>query len=201
MKLKALAALCKREGAFYLYDNVDADGVIHNQWLGAGGAIYPLAGLPRIEKENLIAMFDITEKQREKIHFQHSYLPVHINFEDVDPEETMLDRTYITLGYGGRVIKPLFTRGGLELMDLDYLKPLADVADDLELYERHTKGGTYFAAKMGFMLVGVIMPLNIIEESFVENIERLARKCRAALELKAEQEKKAIIDTEVKENA
>lgn len=44
--------------------------------------------------------------------------------------------------------------------------------------------GTYIAAKSGFMLVGVIMPYNIIEKGFVEQVESLAKQCRVAFEAK-----------------
>ena len=70
-------------------------------------------------------------------------------------------------------------------IDTAALQPLADLADTLELYERETEaGGTYIAAKSGFMLVGVIMPYNIIEKGFVEQVESLAKQCRVAFEAK-----------------
>lgn len=187
MKLKTLAAICKREGAFCLYDKVDKNGEIIEQWLGSRGAIYPLSSLPYLTEENLIALFDITEKQRDNIFFSHLPLPDALNFGDTDMGETMLDRELCTLGYGGRIIRPLLTHGGLEFINEDYLAPLADVADMLELYERNTaEGGVYFAAKIGFMIAGIIMPLSIIEEKFVENIETLARRSRTALLIKNE---------------
>lgn len=187
MKLKTLAAMCKREGAYCLYDRVNQDGEIVEQWLGTRGAVFPLCGLHYLTEENLIALFDITEKQRESLYFHHSQLHASINFDHTDAGEILLDREKCTLGYSGRVVRPLLTRGGLEFVDNDYLSPLADVAEMLELYERHTEdGGVYFAAKTGLMIAGVIMPLNILEEKFVENIETLARKSRVALDLKNE---------------
>ena len=79
----------------------------------------------------------------------------------------------------------------MEFIDNDFLTPLADVADELELYERRTAdGGVYFAAKMGLMIVGVIMPLAIVEEKLVESMETLAEKCRAALNVKIERDKR-----------
>ena len=67
MKLKTLAALYRREGAFRLYDRKNADGEVVEQWLGTDGAIYPLPALPQLNKEHLAALFDLTEKQLEKI--------------------------------------------------------------------------------------------------------------------------------------
>ena len=62
----------------------------------------------------------------------------------------------------------------------------------MELYELKTADGqTYFAAKLGLLVVGIIMPLRSIEEQFVQNLEALAKRSRAALKLKAEREAKA----------
>ena len=190
MKLKTLAGMCKREGAFYLYDRADPEsGEITEQWLGTAGAVYPLPALPYLTENHLAALFDITKKQRENIHFRHEPLPEWINFSDADPSEVLLDREKITLGYGARIVRPLMTRDGLEFIDNDFLVPIADVADGLELYERHADGGqVYFVAKLGFMVVAVFMPLSLIEERFVENMETLAEKCRAALILKNERD-------------
>lgn len=189
MKLKTLAAVCKQAGAYCLYDRINDNGEVTEQWLGTYAAVYPLSGLPYLTENNIPALFDITEKQLEKIHIRHDVLPASLNFDDTDAGEIMLDREKMTLGYGGRVVRPLITRSGLEFIDVDYLTPLADVADDLELFERHTTdGGVYFAAKMGLMIVGVIMPLNIIEDKLVENLDMFATKCRAALAAKKERE-------------
>lgn len=186
MKIKTLAALCKKAGVFYLYDRITDDGEVAEQWLGNGGAVYPLHGLPYMQENNLFTLFDITDKQQDKIYFRHEHLPTTaINFEDVDPKESILDREKLTIGHAGRVLRPLQTRRGLVFIDTAALQPLADLADTLELYERETEaGGTYIAAKSGFMLVGVIMPYNIIEKGFVEQVESLAKQCRIAFEAK-----------------
>jgi len=185
MKIKVLANLCKRTRVYRLYDRVTDEGELIEQWLGTNAAIYPLFGVPYLTTENLAALFDITEKQAEKMHFSHTQLPASINVEDVLQGETMLDKEAMTLGYGGRVVRPLVTRGGLEFIDNELLSPLSDVADVLELYERRTdEGGVYFAAKAGLMITGVIMPLNIIELKLVESTEALALKLRAAFDVK-----------------
>ena len=185
MKINALIKLCKNKGAFCLYDRVNDEGGITEQWLGARGTAYPLSGLPYLTEDNIIALFDITEKQREKIHISHGPLPESLSFEHTDDGEIMLDREIMTMGYGGRIVRPLITRNGLEFIDNDFLTPLADVADTLELFERQSSDGrTYFAAKMGLMVVGIFTPLSIIEEKLVENMETLAAKCRAALKEK-----------------
>lgn len=196
MKLKTLAALCRKSGVFYLYDRITQDGEVAEQWLGDGGAVFPLHGLPYMQENNLFTLFDITDKQRDKIFFRHEQLPTEaINFEDVDANESMLDREKLTIGHAGRVLRPLQTRRGLVFIDTAQLSPLADLADTLELYERQTgSGGTYIAAKSGFMLMGVVMPYNIIEKGFVEQLETVARQCRVALDAKERTRAAAVSD-------
>ncbi|MCL1855925.1 MAG: hypothetical protein FWF86_09345 [Clostridia bacterium] len=192
MKIKKLADMCKRAGVFCLYDRVNSEGEVVEQWMGTYAAAYPLTGLPHLTTENLAALFDITEKQlTEKISIRHERLPEGLNYGHTDEGEVMLDREIVTLGYGGKIVRPLITRGGLEFINDDFLSPLADVADMLELYERiSTVGRTYFAAKVGLMIVGVIMPMNIVDERLVDHMETLAGKCRAALAVKEERERR-----------
>ena len=189
MRFKALAGLCRREGCYFLYDRINEDGEVIGQWLGVAGAVFPIHGLPRLNEENMIPLFDITTKQLETVIIKHSELPEGLNFEDTDTAEVLLDREKITLAYGKRIVRPLMTQDGLEFINNDFLTPLADVADDLELYERRrADGGAYFAAKMGLMVVGIIMPLAIIEEELVEDMETLAEKARAAYRAKKDRE-------------
>lgn len=46
MKLKKVAALCAKQGAFYLFDELEEGGEFIRQWLGDGRSAYPLSGLP-----------------------------------------------------------------------------------------------------------------------------------------------------------
>jgi len=166
---------------------VNADGEVTEQWLGPRGASFLLTGLPYLTEANLIALFDLTEKQCDDIYFSHDPLPVALNFDDTDTYESIIEREKFTLGYGGRIIRPLLTRDGIAYVDNAYFEPLSDVADMLELYERRAEGGgVYFAAKTGFLIVGMIMPRNIIELGFVEYLETLATMSREALRLKGE---------------
>jgi hypothetical protein len=191
MKIKALISICKNKGQLRLFDRKGKDGEIVDQWLGTSAAAYPLSGLPYLTEENLCKLFDITEKQRENLYFSHSEVSPKLNYDDLDDGESILDKEAVSLEYGGREIRPMYTSGGLEFIDCDYLTPLADVAGMMELYERMSAdGGVYFAAKVGMVLVGIIMPLSIIEERFVERLETLTSKSKIALAAKREAESK-----------
>ena len=189
MKLKVLGAMCKKAGIFRLYDQHSDDGEVVGQWLGTWGAVYKLSGLPLLSEDHIPAFFELTEKQLEKISIKHDPLPENANFDDTDPAEVALDDREMTLAYGKYIVRPLVTRQGLELIDNEALTPLADVADHLMIYERRTASGqAYFALKMGLMIVGVVMPLNLIEDQFVESVEALAQKARVALVHKKERD-------------
>lgn len=87
------------------------------------------------------------------------------------------------LSDAGRGIIPYMTSQGVAFIDAKYLQPLSDIEDSmLNLYERHTKSGQiYFAAKSGFMLVGIILPVDAINDQFVERLKQLTQQCEIAL--------------------
>jgi len=178
--------MCKNRGSLFLYDRVNESGETTEQWLGTGGAAYPLAGLPHMTEEHLLTLFDITAKQREAMHFAHTQLTgSRINHGDADDSEVRLDDLDLTLGYNGRRIRPYLTSSGPEFMDCAYLAPLSDAGEWLSIYERTTPNGqVYFAAKAGLLLLGVIMPVRELEEQFAEQLETLAKGLRAAIDAK-----------------
>ncbi len=181
MKMKALAALCKNECMFLLYDLADENGEIYEQWLGVSGAAFPLQDMPILSENHIITIFDLTSKQLETITIKRSPANVALNFDHRDDAEIRLGLERNVFSYKKYTLMPLKTRNGVDFINADYLEPLKDIADNLELYERRTTDGqTYFAAKMGFMIVGIIMP-QTISEDFVEYMENLASKSRVAL--------------------
>ena len=90
MKLKKVAALCAKRGAFYLLDEVEENGELIRQWLGDGRSAYPLSDLPVLGEENLCAMFDITEKRRKKCVLARKPMPDSLDVEDYAKGERVL---------------------------------------------------------------------------------------------------------------
>lgn len=191
MKVKAVVSICKKSKVFSLYDDISPEGEVGAQWLGDMGAAYPLAGFPLLEEKTIYTMFDITEKQAEKIHFQRGPLPEAINFKHTDSSERMLDEAKLSIGMKGRTLMPLQTTRGLVFIDTAYLAPFADIADMLELYERTMPSGqVYIAAKTGLLLAGIILPFQAINKQFVEQLDALLAQCRIAYE---ENQKRATV--------
>lgn len=185
MKLKKVAAICSKQGAFHLYDKISDGGEVR-QWLGDGRAIYPLSGLPILDEMNLCAMFDIPEKKRKKCSIRRDTMPETISVEDWEKGELALNDDWPTVEDNGFILKPLSTRDGIIFIQNAYLSPLEDIADYLRLYERRgSDGQTYIVAKNGMEIAAVIMPVDSISVKFVEKLEALARKCRTTMETRS----------------
>lgn len=175
MKIKNIAAICKKNKYAVIYERYgESGGVI--QYIGDGAAAYPVTGLPALDKESLLTIFDVPEKQREDWFVQVAGIPSEISFEDMDANEKPVER---------EAMKPLQTRRGLVFIESRYLSPVSDILDVLELYERITPGGTpYIVAKAGFLLQAVIMPYDVISQQFVDNLKRLTEQCVLSLDLR-----------------
>lgn len=83
MKIKNIAAICKKNKYAVIYERyTEGGGVV--QYIGDGAAAYPVTGLPALDKESLLTIFDVPEKQREDWFVQVAGIPSEISFEDTD---------------------------------------------------------------------------------------------------------------------
>lgn len=163
MKIKSIAAICKKNKNIAIFERYSDDGDILTQYIGDGSAVYPVVGLPQLDKESLLTIFDVPEKDRDNYFVKTLGVPAGISFEDTDETERHVEREGISIIYSGRTLKPIRTTRGLVFIESRYLSPVADVLDVLELYERRTAEGTpYIVAKAGFLLQAVIMPYDVI---------------------------------------
>ena len=184
MKLKKVAALCSQAGIFQLLDQMDKNGEVVCQWLGDAAAFYPISGLPYMDTDNICAMFDIPEKKQEKSILRHTKAPDSFHWDDTDPAEYQLDDPKLCVRHEGREMLPLRTSAGITFIQRKYLAPL-DSLEYLRLYERKgPDGGLYIVAKIGMVIQAVIMPVDIVNEEFVIQMETLTAQCRAALRSK-----------------
>lgn len=124
MKLKKVAAICAKQGAYYLFDEVEENGELIRQWLGDGRSAYPLSGLPVLDEENLCAMFDITEKRRKKCVLARKPMPDGMSVEDYAKGERALYDEWPTVEHNGYVVKPLSTNDDMLFIQNAYLSPL-----------------------------------------------------------------------------
>ena len=197
MKLKKVGAICNAGGCYYLINQTDADGENVYQWLGDGRSAYPLVGLPVMDVENICAMFDITEKKREKLIMRQMDAPDTMNWEDTDPLERQIGDPKLCVRYDGRDLLPLETTAGITFIQEKYLLPL-DGLEYMRLYERRgTDGGLYIVAKIGMILQAVILPMDLPDKNFMELLNELSSQCRDAMRRRAlAQRKDAALEQE-----
>lgn len=182
MLVKKLIGICKKSGTILL---CETDG--GEQWLGNGFALYPLFDLPRFDRHTICRTYDISEKQAEKIIFRHEpELPEGFCFSDIDESESLCDPMEVDISVKGLCVRPYMTSQGIAFIDRRYLQPLEDGdLSMLEIYERTNQAGQmYFAAKIGFMLVGVLTPADVVNERFVDLLHCLYVRTQAMLDRK-----------------
>ena len=137
----------------------------------------------------MCAMFDIPEKKRKKCRSKRQPVSEVYSLEDWERGERALNDNWPTVEYDGRIVKPLSTNDGMTFIQDKYLAPLEDIADYLRLFERvDTEGNKYIVAKNGMEIAAIIMPFDIINAGFVEELENLAYRCRQSLEAQKERE-------------
>lgn len=170
MRHKKIVALCKSNSRIILC----GDGRDSVQWLGDNGGFYPMFDLPAYSCDSLCRSYDITEKQAEKITMDNPLcLPPEINFDDMDPDETPVERARISIVSDGIELEPLRTETGIVFIQEKYLQPFGDYKD-IEIYHRGVPGAGYFAVKNGMILIGIIMPYSA-GPRLSEDIGKVAR--------------------------
>lgn len=182
MKIKKAFDICKKAKTIILYRNRLGDV----QMLSDGAAVYPLDNLPELDEEYICQIYDINDKQREKIRFMiDEPLPEGYMFDDVDPAETetqIMDFSIKMDGCG--VLLPIFTESGIKFINTIYLTPFSDTdSGDIHITMRRTKSGLeYFALKVGMLLYAIILPVDIINKPFVDKLKKLYDYSKLVLE-------------------
>ena len=189
MKIKKAFDICKKAKTIILYRNRLGDV----QMLSDGVAIYPLDSLPELDEEFICQLYDINDKQREKIRFTiDEPLPFDYEFADTDPAETVTQIMDFSIKMDGcGVLLPIVTESGLKFINNIYLTPFSDTdSGDIHYFLRQTPDGReYFAVKVGLLLYAIITPVNIINPPFVDKLYQLYHYSKLALENSGEAEK------------
>ncbi len=88
MKIKSIAAICKKNKNIAIFERYSDDGDILTQYIGDGSAVYPVVGLPQLDKESLLTIFDVPEKDRDNYFVKTLGVPAGISrgHLNVDPD-------------------------------------------------------------------------------------------------------------------
>ena len=179
MIFKNMTALCRQNKMIWLYG--DPDGI---QWCSEGHALYPLHGMPGMTANVLPRVFDVPEKDLGKYSIRHEQeLPGMYEYADLGKHETQLKPEPFIIKRYDTLLCPVRTSRGLMFYDPALLKPLRDMQDTLELYERETpQGQIYFAVKSGFLLQGILMPLRVESGKLLDELLGLCQALQETVE-------------------
>lgn len=104
MKIKSIAAICKKNKNIVIFERYSDDGDILTQYIGDGSAVYPVIGLPPLDAESLLTIFDVPEKDRDNYFVKTLGVPAGISFEDTDETERHVEREGVSIIYSGRTL-------------------------------------------------------------------------------------------------
>ncbi len=188
MKIKKVAALCRKSKRFHLWNQRNQLGEIIRQWLGDGCAMYALNGAPVLDESSLCALFDISETDREKMEIRLEDVPAGINLGDSVLGEKPVERDYPDILYEDALLHCMESDGRLLLVDSRYLSPLDDMPEKY-FFERETANLPYVAVKAGMLIRAVISVFEIKNRDYLVQLEELARKFLVDLHVQTARQK------------
>lgn len=181
MKLKRIAALCKQEKRAIIYQKWEADcgtsSIMTQQWISNGYAVYAAHGLPPLEKETLLRIFDVAEDKFDSWNVSQRGLPESVNLGDLDDTEQEIAGALPSLYLWGTAMQAYgTTENGVIFIRSDYMSPL-DGETGLEFYIRKNGDTNYLAVKSGLLLQAVILPEQFITKNFLALLKELTFRC------------------------
>lgn len=168
--------LCKKEKRMVLYSGG------RMQWVGVGGAAYPLLKVPYLDANTVRAVYSLPDGMTVE---EKEGLPPHLSFADEERAERPVFMEKIQLNPLADRLLTLRTSEGVCFIKEQYLKPLEEGENgSADLYERRsTSGQIYIVAKQGMMLEAVIMPVvNVIKEDWLDDLQNLIGALRQTFE-------------------
>ena len=154
MKIKAIAAVCKKAKSIILYDGDE------HQWVGDGNSAYALPeSLEGANEKTMCAIFDIpVEKTEDYLSRRSSWPEVYSEADEHTGEADLTFDTDMLVKFLGKDLLPCEADGRVYFVQAKYIKPIED-CDGLRLTLRRTPEGTvYIAAKDGMFLQAVLVP-------------------------------------------
>lgn len=185
MKFKVIGNICKKKKTAIIFNRVTVNSAgmeVHQQYISDGSAIYPVIGLPYIDEEILLNMWDIPEKQRDSWVVNSLPTPDFIDFRDTIAVDSQVKEINFVLYHNQSKLRAIATSRGIVFIDLGYLAPLADSFDVMHMYERISDDGQlYIVVTAGLWLQAIIFPYKIIDKDFIEKLDYIANECETSL--------------------
>lgn len=177
MKNGRIFKLCKdrRQVVSVMYDGT--------QWIGDGRSLFPLYNSPIFTKETLLGTYDVPDKKQSEILYKEVENFEGVSLDDYLEEDIETERLSLVLDVYGYNLNVYLANGEIYFIDRKYLSVFDE--EEIYLFRRKTATGKMcFVAKAGFVIMGIIMPVDVVSESFVRNLELLHTMTKKAFECK-----------------
>ena len=165
MKIKKAFDICKK-----MHDISTFTIPGYEQWLTNGFAAWPLCGVPELSEEYICQLYDINDKQREKISFHiNMEIPKNYCFNDSDRFEVPAQPLSMNIVIKGKgILQPLLFERGLVLIEKRFTEPLMDSQEeDITYWIRYADtDNVYVAVKVGLLLYAIIVPTVLTDTDY-----------------------------------
>lgn len=151
-----------------------------NVWVGNGQALAPLFDFSSLTEQQVWTLFNVAEKDREKISVEFRE-PAAYEFADQIHGEELLEPASLALQWGG--VEMAAIPGSREMLfaQTAYLAPFLKEDPQTRFWARWTEDGPVIAVKSGLLLKGLIRPLNhMLTPAFAALLENVAEGARQA---------------------
>lgn len=167
MKIKKAFDICKKMHEISTFTVPGCE-----QWLTNGLAAWPLCGVPELSEEYICQLYDINDKQREKISFHiNMEIPKNYCFNDSDRFEVPAQPLNTDIAIKGKgILRPLLFERGLVLIEKIFMEPLTDSQEeDITYWIRYADtDNIYVAVKVGLLLYAIIVPTDLADTDYTE---------------------------------
>lgn len=179
MKIKKLISLCKHNKFISLMYDRERD----QQWLSDGHGIFLLDVMPVIDTQCLCMMYDIDDKQQEKIAMYDKELPEYLILKDTTEDETEAEMLGLSINLNGGTLVPIMTEEGILYIDRKYFEPLTDNQENTWRFTlRHdSMNRPLIIVKLGLFVIAAVYTFKV-PEMFIEKLETLYKQTALAIE-------------------
>lgn len=190
MKINTLLSMAKKRKNCHIY----YDSRQERQWMQLGGNLYPLDGLPYLDRETLLIMMDVPEEKRDDYWIDCGALPERLLplVADNHSEDLPARKAYLTITPLGEELRPVYIGERedktLVLTTESSYRPIADEIDEYLLFAREAMGETYILAKKGFELLAVIGRVVVNSGTELETLQDVERHIRTGMAAIKEEE-------------
>lgn len=174
MKTSALWKRCKEWPVVDILQDEEAG----RQWLHVHGCVYPLDGMPWLDREGLLTMMDVPEDKWSEWVVRVNPITEQMKEFVSDTGDDVPGRMPgVTIELRGDVMKPVYIGDTEEvvLIDAGAMKPLSDTKKVNEVYVRRIRGSNLVVVKKGFELIGCIMRMSVTDKEAAETLQDVAR--------------------------